>query len=304
MEPGKFPAFFFAAALFVPQLIFSQEAARHAGPLSVGHPLTAKAWDVLNDGISNKDAAHRIDAIAALSTIGPDPKVVHVLETSLQDKDQQVRQTAARTLGEMKAEAAIPYLKAALNDTPEVSFTAAQALWKLGDKSGRDMFQQVLEGDRTNAPGKLHGAIANGKKKLKPEQLALMGAKDAVGTIVPGAGLGIDAVEEGVKVAKKDTGAPGRIVAAEMLATDPDPYAPILLEWALGDNNWAVRTAVAKGLGDRGDAGTIDKLASALADDHHQVRYMAAASMIKLSLKTEPSAASSAPSPALATEAR
>lgn len=286
------------------QTIFPQEILRPNG-VPAGSSLSSKAWDVLNDAVAHKDIPHRMDALTALGTIGPAPPVVHILESSLQDKDPQVRQTAARALGEMKAQTAIPYLKAALDDTPAVSFSAAKALWELGDKSGRDMFQEVLEGERKNVPGgKLHGAIADGKKKLKPEQLALMGAKDAVGTVFPPAGIGVDAIEEAVKVAKKDTGAPGRIVAAQMLATDPDPYALILLEWATGDDNWVVRVAVAKALGQRGNGGTIDKLASLLADDHHQVRYMAAASMIKLSLKTAPPAASSTLSPAVATKTR
>ena len=291
-------------ALSQAQFALSNEVTRSSkdAAASAGSPIAA-AWEVLNGGVANKDVEHRIDAIAALGTIGPEPQVVHILESALQDKDPQVRQTAARTLGDMQATAAIPYLRAALDDTPAVSFSAAKALWELGDNSGRDMFQEVLEGERTNAPGKLHGAIADGKKKLKPQQLALMGAKDAVGTVFGPASLGIDAVQEAVRVAKNDTGAPGRTVAAETLATDPDPYALTLLEWALGDDNWAVRVAVAKALGQRGNEATIAKLASQLGDDHHQVRYMAAASMIRLSVKRGTSSTISAPSaPTVAAE--
>ena len=70
-----------------------------------------------------------------------------------------------------------------------------------------------------------------------------------------------------------------------MLAKDPDPYALVLLEWALGDENWGVRVAVAKALGECGNEGSIAKLRPLLNDDRHAVRYMAAASIIKLGSK-------------------
>jgi HEAT repeat protein len=249
------------------------------------------AWDTLKDGLADNDVEHRKNAVAAIGTIGATPEAVQKVERALQDKDAQVRQTAAITLGQMGAKDAIPNLKTALDDTPEVSFTAAKALWVLGDTTGREIFQEVIEGERSNAPGKLHGVVKDAKKKLGPGQLALMGAKEATGVMFGPASLGITAVQEAVKTAKKDGGAGGRSVAAEVLGQDPDPYALILLEWALGDDNWGVRVAVAKALGERGNQATIAKLQPLLKDDHHAVRYMAAASMIKLSSKQQTAAA-------------
>jgi len=260
----------------------------------ISHPSSASvsmAWDALKDGLADSDVEHRKNAVAAIGTIGLTPEAVQKVERALQDKDAQVRQTAAATLGQMGAKDAIPNLKAVLDDTPEVSFTAAKALWDLGDTTGREIFQEVIEGERSNAPGKLHGVVKDAKRKLGPGQLALMGAKEATGVMFGPASLGITAVQEAIKTAKKDAGAGGRSVAAEVLAQDPDPYAPILLEWALGDDNWGVRVAVAKGLGERGNQGTISKLEPLLKDDHHAVRYMAAASMIRLSSKQQTSAA-------------
>ena len=46
-----------------------------------------------------------------------------------------------------------------------------------------------------------------------------------------------------------------------------------------------MRVAVAKALGERGNQQTIVKLSPLLSYDRHAVRYMAAASMVKLSLK-------------------
>jgi len=80
-------------------------------------------------------------------------------------------------------------------------------------------------------------------------------------------------------------GAAGRSIAAELLSKDTDPYSLTLLEWAVGDSNWAVRLTVAKGLGECGNEGTIAKLEPLLSDGHRAVRYMAAAAIVKLSQK-------------------
>src|SRR3984893_9929064 len=182
------------------------------------------AWDTLKDGLADSDVEHRKNAVAAIGTIGATPEAVQKVERALQDKDAQVRQTAAFTLGQMGAKDAIPNLKAALDDTPEVSFTAAKALWVLGDTTGREIFQEVIEGERSTAPGKLHGVVKDAKKKLGPGQLALMGAKEATGVMFGPASLGITAVQEAVKTAKKDGGAGGRSVAAEVLIQGSKPY--------------------------------------------------------------------------------
>jgi len=154
-------------------------------------------------------------------------------------------------------------------------------LWKLGDQSGREIFQEVLEGERKDAPSKIHAAI---KKKLIPGQMPLMGAEGA-GTLLGPGSIAITSVHETLEDTKGDAGAPGRAEAAGILAKDQDAYALTLLEWALDDHNWAVRLAVAKDLGERGNQDTIPKLSALLNDDRHAVRYMAAASMIRLSGK-------------------
>jgi HEAT repeat protein len=251
--------------------------------------LDETAWGILNQGLEDGDVERRKKVITALGTIGPVTKAVQMVEKGLQDKHTQVRQTAAAALGEMDAKEAISYLRAALDDSPEVSFSAAKALWDLGDTSAREIFQQVIEGERKDTPGKMRGAIREAKQRLGPTQLALMGAEEAAGTFGP-ASMGIEAVKEAVKEAKKDSGSPGRTVAAGILAKDPDPYALTLLEWALCDSSWTVRVAVAKALGERGNHDTIPKLAALLTDDRHAVRYMAAASIIKLNLKKSESA--------------
>jgi HEAT repeat protein len=262
----------------------SQDTTGLTGPPNVA------AWDTLNKGVDDGDAEHRRNAIAAAGTIC-DKQAVELVARGLKDKDLLVRQTAAATLGEMKSQDAIPHLKAALDDSPEVSFTAAKSLWQLGDEDTREFFQEVLEGERKDVPGKMHGAARLAKKKLRPGSLALMGVKEATGVMFGPASIGITAVQEAIKEGKKDSGTPGRAVAAEILGKDSDPYALTLLEWALAYDSWAVRVAVSKALGERGNIGTIPKLMPLLSDEHHAVRYMAAASIVRLNHKGQTQAA-------------
>ena len=61
----------------------------------------AHAWDTLKDGVADSDVEHRKNAVAAIGIIGADPQAVRMVQLALQDKDPQVRQTAAATLGQM-----------------------------------------------------------------------------------------------------------------------------------------------------------------------------------------------------------
>ena len=217
----------------------------------------ALAWKTLDKASQDGDPEHRKEAVAALGTIGNTPEARKRVEQALMDKDTEVRQTAAGTLADMHARESIPALQVALDDNPEVSFAAAKALWDLGDDSGRWIVQQVLEGERKDAPGRVQGAVRDAKKKLhKPSELAVMGVKEATGQFLGPASLGIKIAQQ----AMKDGGAPGRVAAAGMLANDTDPYALTLLEWALtdkSDKSGAVRAAIAKALGVRGNEQTI-----------------------------------------------
>jgi HEAT repeat protein len=260
-------------------------------PPAVSNPYARVAWLTLNQGFAEGDANHRKQAIEAAGSVGAVPEAVKLVAKGLEDKEVFNRQTAAATLGQMGSQDAIPYLKNALEDKPEVAFTAARALWNLGDTTGRTIFQEVLQGDRPDGPTKMQKMMKDAKKRLKPEQLALMGVSEVSGMLGP-AGIAVEAATEAMKEVKGVSGGiPGRALAAEVLGKDSDPYALTLLEWSLGDNNWAVRVAVCKALGERGNDGTIAKLQPMLNDDHQAVRYMAAASMVKLSLKV-PSTAS------------
>jgi len=253
-----------------------------SGPDKSKSPSIA-AWQTLDKGLTTGDPEHRRHAISALGSIGDVPEAVQKVERALkEDKDTLVRQTAAASLAEMGAREAIPALQAALDDNAEVSFSAAKALWELGDKDVRWVFQQVLEGDRKDTPGAVQSAMRKAKRKMHtPTELALMGVKEATGQFLGPASMSINIAQE----VMKDGGAAGRTAVVGILSKDSDPYALTLLEWAVDDKSWAVRAAVAKALGVRGNQDTISKLTPLLSDDRDLVRVMAAASIVKLNGK-------------------
>jgi HEAT repeat protein len=267
--------------------LLSGQAALKENTAQSSAALSNSAWETLDKGLHDSDLEHRKKAIGAVGTIGAVPDAVKRVVQTLHDKNTLVRQKAAATLGEMGSAAAIPDLKAALDDGPEVSFTAAKALWSLGDTSGLEIFWQVMLGERKEGPGFVEGALRNAKHRLSPGQLAVMGAKEAAGMFGPAA-IGIDALQEIVKDVKKSSGAAGRVVVAGMLAKDRDPNTISLLEWALRDDSSAVRGAVAQALGGCGNGDTVLKLAPLLSDDSHGPRYLAAAAIIRLNLKYGP----------------
>jgi HEAT repeat protein len=216
---------------------------------------------------------------------GPNPEAAKRAIAALQDKDPLVRQSAALALGAMKASDAIPNLKQALDDTGEVAFAAAKALTELGDSGGRDVLVAVLAGERKDTePGLMTNAVRKGKARLHhPEGLILMGAQDATGAMFGPASFAIPAVKDTLDL--KSKGAPGRAAAAAYLASDPEPYAITLLEWALADDNQFVRLEAAKGLGQRGNAASISKLQPLLDDSHNVVRDFASAAIVRITAR-------------------
>jgi hypothetical protein len=140
----------------------------------------------------------------------------------------------------------------------------AKALTDMGDSSGQEMLVDVLAGERKGAAGIMTNARRTAEHKLKHSGgLVLMGMTDAAGSIMPPAGMGMMAAEDAAALRGK--GAPGRVAAAAYVAKEPGPYAVKLLEWELSDDNHLVRTQAAKGLGERGNAGSVAKLQAAAA---------------------------------------
>jgi HEAT repeat protein len=249
------------------------------------------AWDILNRALGHDASTTRAQAITALGSIGPQPRVVSLIEVALSDKSSWVRRTAASVLGEMKARETIPRLQQALDDeSDEVSFAAAQALWQMQDRSGREILWEVLEGERKTTAGPLKSSMRDAKHKLhNPVELAKIGIKEGAGAFLGPFSYGMTFAEDLLS----DKGAPVRALVAKLLASDDDPRTLLELENSLDDKNSAVRAAVARSLGERGARESIPKLEPLLADKNDGVKYMAAAAIIRLS--HAPAARKSAP---------
>ena len=244
-------------------------------------PKALSPWQILKAGAANHNVTRRGEAVAALGTIGPKTRVVRLLEQSLKDDDASIRQLAASTLGEMRARTAIPKLKEALHDdAPAVTFAAAKSLWLMGDRAGRAIFIQILSGEKSASNGVLKDQLQATKKKLQdPEKLALIGAKEAASSFFGPGGWGIKVMEE----VMQDRSASARALSAILLGPDATLDALEQLQGALTDKNWIVRAAAAQALGSSRHRDQIQYLRPLLQDDKPAVRYMSAASIVRLS---------------------
>lgn len=250
------------------------------------------AWGVLEKGTKAGKGSERSDAIAALSSIGPNQKSLHMVMAMLRDRDAAVREKAVAALDNLQAHSAIPQLRAALRDSSAaVSFTAAKALWDMGDPSGRDILIGVLQGKRRGSPGAWQTQWQQTATQLRsPLSLGLLGAQEAAGVFFGPAAIGVAVLGQMLR----DHGAPERAFCAEMLGLDPSPQATAALARAAGDKNWMVRASAAEGLGNVNRPNSSALLQKLLRDPKPPVRYMAAASVIRLQ-QPAPGAPSAAP---------
>lgn len=252
-------------------------------------------WQMLTEGASDHNIIRRQEAIAALGTVGPKQRAVRLVVAALADRDPSVRQLAARNLGEMHARSAIPKLREALkDDSAEVCFAAAKSLWDMGDRSGRQVFINILAGDKSKSSGMMKDELTTAKKKLQdPRALAVVGAEEAASALFGPAGWGIKIMQE----ATKDRSASARAMSASLLGRDHNEDSVQQLDDALWDKNWLVREAAAQALGASKKRDQIPYLEDLLQDDKVAVRYMAAASIIRLS-SSNSAHGSSVPAPA------
>jgi HEAT repeat protein len=240
------------------------------------------AWDVLKNGLTENNPERRRQAVTAIGSIGSDNDVVELVEGGLKDSDSLVRQTAAATLGQMKARQSIPALKIALNDEwPEVAFAAAKALWDMGDKSGLQLMEDVLAGQQKSNEGGVKGAMRDAKRKLRdPKAMTVLGLKEASGILLGPFNIGVIAAEQ----VFKDGATAGRILATIVLSQDCDAESIRLLEWStINDKSWVVKAAAAKALGQCRNRDAIPTLEQNLSDSNEAIRCMAAGAIIRLS---------------------
>jgi HEAT repeat protein len=249
------------------------------------------AWDVLKAGLADSNPLNRRQAVTATGSIGLDPEAIRLVEWAMKsDTDLLIRATAAAELSEMKSQASIPALRAALDDpSGEVGFAAAQALWDMGDKTGRGFIEDVVAGQQVATDGGVKGALHRADRlRHDPKEMAIIGAKSASGALLGPFNIGVLAAEQ----VFKGGAAAARMQALNLLAQDCDVQTFKLLETAsTDDKTWAEKAAAAKALGRCGNPDAIPKLEENLSNSNAAVRYMSAAAIIRLS---EPHASASA----------
>jgi hypothetical protein len=243
--------------------------------------LRARAWKMLEAAVASTNVRTRSDAFSAISILQSNRRAVTLMIKGLDDKDEGVRTLAANSLGDMKSPAVIPALRKAMNDpSPVVSFAAAKSLWKLGDRSGREMFYEVLAGERKAGPGFIKSHVNQVKKDIHdPKTLALIGINQASGQFLGPFSMGISMLEEYAK----NTSSPVQALCANLLAQDDTPDTIEQLSLALDNNNWTVRAAAAKALANMRDQKVIAKLDEMMSSDKEPAaRLAAAAAIVKL----------------------
>ncbi len=252
-----------------------------SGNLALAQP-ESTAWDILRQGIDDKNPDRRKQAVTAIGSLGLMPEAVKLVEHGLRDDDPIVRQVGAAVLGQMKSTSSIPALIAALDDpSGEVQFTAARALWEMGDHSGETVLQDVMTRQQKATLGFVEGGMRDAKAKLRDKKgLAKMGINEASGALLGPFSIGVIAAEEMLK----DSGATGRALSATLLAQKCDSRNIQLLQWTLKEEkNNTVRAVVAKSLGQCGTAEDIVRIEPYLSAGNDALKFMAAAAIIRLS---------------------
>jgi hypothetical protein len=172
---------------------------------------TERAWLILQQGLANKRAEKRANAVHALRLLPNNPRAQEMAENALADQSPNVRAAAARALGPMGAVSSVPKLKAVLDDQePAVVLAAAHSLFLLGDREDSyEIDYEMLIGERKTADG----FVASGMNELKnPKAVALIGFQTGLG-FVPFGGAGYEVF----KRASKDDRTPVREAPRESL---------------------------------------------------------------------------------------
>jgi HEAT repeat protein len=253
------------------------------------------AWDVLKPGLVDTNPLNRRQAVTATGSIGLDPEAIRLVEWALKsDTDPLIRATAAAELGEMKSRQSIPALKAALDDpSGEVGFAAAQALWDMGDKTGRGFIEDVVAGQQVATDGGVKGALRRADRlRYDPKKMAVIGARSASGALLGPFNIGVIAAEQ----VFKGGAAAARMQALNLLAQDCDAQTfKLLLAASTDDKTWAEKAAASKALGRCGNRDAIPKLELNLSDSNAAVKFMSAGAIIRLTLKSDAAASASFP---------
>jgi len=259
--------------------LLQSQAQKPSTPAQSETPLAQSvdtAWSVLHDGYTDKSADRRAHATRALGLLKHEAKAQAMAEKALaDDTSANVRVQAAVALGDMDAMSAQPNLLEALKDNDlKVVVAAANSLYKFKNPAAYDIYYALLTGER-KGPGLVKSQLDTLRDKKQLEELAL---ETGIG-FIPFGGMGLEAY-------KRITSDDNELVielATEKLATDPDPKTGQALENACASGKWAIRLAAVEALAKRGDGSLGYSVVPLMYDSKEEVRYAAAATVIRLS---------------------
>jgi HEAT repeat protein len=241
---------------------------------------TQEAWDMLTNAANDpKHPDTRIQALAALGTLGTNSRAEPLIVAAMKDPDVDVRTAAVLAAGQTKNRNLTTNLRTMLDDKePQVAFASAITLWKMNDRSGEDILIAVVDGDRRATAGLRDSAMHTMNKDLhSPATLARIGALQAGSMLLGPFGIGITAYE----YMHKNGGESARVTAIEQISQEKTNPIRTNLISALNDKDPAVRAAAAKALGkDYHDNAVSDALLPVFDDAKRPVRLTAAAAYI------------------------
>jgi len=244
-------------------------------------PEVGRANLMLGAALGDKNPDVRKQAVAALGLIGPREPYLSQISNAISDKDVYVRLAAVASLVDLKDKATLSTLeKALLDDSPEVSFAAARAMFGLGDPRGREALLTILHRDAKTESGFITAQKRDTLRMFHtPKTLMMFAIKQGVGFApVPGLGAGVSSLEDILS----DNGVTGRATTALLLANDRSPEVLDGLKDAIDDKDASVRAAVVHAMALRDDRTLLPVLLPMFDDAKESVRLRAAAGYLRL----------------------
>jgi hypothetical protein len=237
------------------------------------------AWGMLSDAVGDtKHAQTRIYGLAALGLLRS-ARAEKMITDAMGDPDVDVRTAAVLAAGETKDRNLTTPLRNMLDDKePEVVYSAAMTLWKMGDKSGEDILMSVVDGDRSASASMMHGTGHKINRDLHdPAKMAKLGAIQGAYLLLGPFGYGITAFE----FIHQSGGDLSRAAAIEQISQERIEPVHKELVAALLDKDLTVRAAAAKALMGYHDDATQKAVYALLADAKQPVRLTAAAAFLR-----------------------
>lgn len=240
-----------------------------------------EARSVLRDGFVERGPEKRREVAVALSLVPASEPAADLLLAMATDEDVLVRQAALVSIAEIGDPKRLRLLKEGLMDAvPEVSYTAAKALYRVNDAAGRDHLLEVFAQEAKADSGYFRSEARSLMRKFKtPKGALLFAAQQGVGFVpLPGLGEGFAALQ-GIL---GDAEFSARASAMLLLCQKKDKACGEMLDASFTDDDWSVRAAAVQLILGQRDVKRRERLPELFHDKKEKVRYRAAGAYLAL----------------------